>query len=98
MINLIKLFIFDIKESKTKKVLFHYKINERKSKTSFLIHKIDEVHICSDFDKIYHKPLRGVEMNLKIRSEQTFFFLVRIWLKKVKLKILLKLLKKLMII
>ena len=74
--------VFDIKDSKTKKVLFHYRINERKSKTSFLIHDIGEVHICTYFDKIYHKPLRGVEMNLKIRSEQSFFIFSENMVKK----------------
>ena len=65
--------VFNIRKSDTKKILFHYKINERKSKTSFLFHDYGEIHICTLYDKSYHKPLRGVEMNLKIRSEQSFF-------------------------
>ena len=78
----IQYIVFDIKKSDTKKVLFHYKINERKSKISFLFHDYGEVYICTHYDKSYHKPFRGVEMNLKIRSEQTFFQLNQNMIKK----------------
>ena len=70
--NAIKNINIMIKNTNNNKIAHYHIIQERKGKVSFSIKERGEIYICVFINNKYEKVTKGIEMNLKIRTDEIY--------------------------